>query len=142
MFFNSPQVCLASGSYIVEVNVHNYQNPSGRCAECQWPWPGRSPGCCDEDFIRPASQGCPGTGPMAAVCDPFITYCSVPLGDPTCNPNTEGSMSAFFRPDTNSIDFDAEGSLLGTELPLTIEGDEPWRVSNNYIHRTKNEPLI
>ena len=83
----------------MEVNVHNYVNPVGRCDGCQ---AGNNPGCCDEDFVRPASQGCPSTGPAAAVCDPFIAYCSVPLGDPTCDPNTEGSTSAFFRSDTNS----------------------------------------
>ena len=66
---------------------------------------GNDPGCCDEDFVRPASDGCPGTGPMAAVCDSFIAFCSVPLGDPTCDPITctEGSLSAFFRSDTNSL---------------------------------------
>ena len=135
MFFNPPQACLASGSYIVEVNVHNYVNPTGRCDGCQ---AGNDPGCCDENDVRPASDGCPTTAPMAAVCDPFIAYCSVPLGDPTCDPRarTDGNFSRLFRSDSNGIDFDAEGSLLGTELPLIIEGDEPWRVSNNYIHST------
>ena len=121
----------------MEVNVHNYVNPVGRCDGCQ---AGNNPGCCDEDFVRPASQGCPSTGPAAAVCDPFIAYCSVPLGDPTCDPNTEGSTSAFFRSDTNSIDFDAEGSLIGRELPLIIAGDEPWNVSSRYNVTSLNCP--
>ena len=112
----------------MEVNVHNYQNPSGRCDGCQ---EGNIPGCCDEDFVRSVNDGCLIAGPMAAVCDPFVAYCSVPLGAPTCDPgaSTDGDFSLLFRNNTNSIDFDAEGSLLGTELPLIIEGDEPWNVS-------------
>ena len=89
----SLQVCLVSGSYIVEVNVHNYQNPSGRCDGCQaGNDPG--PGCCDEDFVRPLNQACPSSGPDV-ICDTFIAYCSVPHGDPTCDPITEGSYRHF-----------------------------------------------
>ena len=73
----------------MEVNVHNYVNPVGRCDGCQASNdPG--PGCCDEDGVRPANQGCPSS----SVCDSFIAYCSVPLGDPICDPNSnEGSFT-------------------------------------------------
>ena len=116
----------------MEVNVHNYINPSGRCDGCQ---AGNDPGCCDEDFVRPANQGCPSTGSGAAVCDPFIAYCSVPLGDPPCDPNTEGMFSVLSVEDTNIIDFDARGDFLGTDLPLTVEGEESWSVSAIYNTR-------
>ena len=132
MFFNPPQACLASGSYIVEMNVHNYQNPSGRCDGCQT---GNDPGCCDEDFIRPANQGCPSTGSGAAVCDPFTTHCSVPLGNPPCDPNTEGIFSVIHIKDTNFVDFDARGDFFGIQLPLIVEGEEPWNVSVIYNTR-------
>ena len=124
----SLQVCLASGSYIVEVNVHNYQNPSGRCEDCQeGNDPG--PGCCDEEGVRPLTESCP------VVCDTLIAYCSLPLGNVniTCDPGADGNSSRFFTYDSNSIDFDAEGTLLGTDLPLIIEGDEPWNVRNNVL---------
>ena len=116
------QVCLAGGSYVVDVNVHSYWNPSGRCDECQ---EGPEPGCCDETEVRPADDPCP----ITAVCDTIIFYCAVPLGDHICAP-TSGLYSKLYNPNANSLDFDAEGTLIGTELPLIIEGDEPWRVSN------------
>ena len=103
----------------MEVNIHNYANPTGRCDECQ---EGRDPGCCDEDDIRPPNIGCPST----SVCDPFIAFCAVPLGDPACEPMT---FTTFFRTDSNSIDFDSEGSLLGLDLPVVLERNEAWAVS-------------
>ena len=106
----------------MEVNVHSYQNPSGRCAECQ---DGAEPGCCDETVVRPANETCPST----SACDTLIAYCDVPLGDPPCMPEM-GDYSPNFRPNSSTtIDFDAEGTLLGLDQPLTVEQDEPWIVS-------------
>ena len=104
---------------------------SGRCDGCQT---GNDPGCCDEDFVRPANQGC-STGPVAAVCDPFTTHCSVPLGNPPCDPNTEGIFSVIHIKDTNFVDFDARGDFFGIQLPLIVEGEEPWNVSVIYNTR-------
>ena len=118
------QAGIATGSYIVEVNVHNYQNPTGRCDECQ---PGPVPGCCDETVVRPAIEACPSS----SACDTFMSYCDVPLGDPACEPemNTD-----YYRSDRNSINFDTEGPLLGSDFPVMVERNEPWTVSSLKEH--------
>ena len=59
------QIGCCYGAYVVEVTLHSYSNPSGRCDQCQ---DGSEPGCCDEPFIRPAGQACPSN----STCDPFI----------------------------------------------------------------------
>ena len=108
-----------SGSYRVEVGIHTYDNPTGRCDECQQ---GPDPGCCDETSTRPADQQCP-TSPT---CDTFFRYrhCDKDNGN-AC----EGVQPTFslFGPDTNSVDFDNRNFNIN---PVIVEENEPWNVSN------------
>ena len=109
------------GSYIVEVTVHSYQNPAGRRVEC----PGCQPclaGCCDENFVRPANQLCPSTD----TCDTGLSYCVGPIGEECEEEDIVPSRQMLLN--TNSIDFDSLGSLLGLDNPVIVERNEPWNV--------------
>ena len=54
---------------MVEVRVHSYRNPSGRCDRCRVDG-NPVPGCCDEPgVIRPTTSRCPQT------CDTGFAYC-------------------------------------------------------------------
>ncbi len=56
-----------TGSYEVEITFHSYDNPTGRCAQCQG---GSTPGCCDENFVRSSSESCPSVR-----CDTGMHVC-------------------------------------------------------------------
>lgn len=102
----------------MEVTVHSYHNPTGRCGECQ---PGPEPGCCDETQVRPAGEACPST----SVCDTLIGYCTTPVGD-VCE---VFFFSKYYQPDGNELDFDSAGSLLGSNSTIIVQREEPWNVS-------------
>ena len=113
-----------SGSYIVEVNVHSYHNPSGRCAECQ---DGPEPGCCDETFVRPLDQACPNT----SLCDPIMLALYAPPIRGTSGFVSTGdaamtvAIPESFRVNANSIDFDSDQVA---DFNHVIEREEPWNV--------------
>ena len=115
------QLSDVSGSYVMEVSVHSYRNPTGRCDECQ---PGPDPGCCDETSVRPANEECPEN----STCDPFLAYCTRPIGG-ICSTDDILLSNMFFL-NTNNVNFDLAGSLFGLDNPLVVERNEPWSVSN------------
>lgn len=98
----------------MEITLHSYSNPTGRCDECQ---EGPEPGCCDETFIRPAGQACPST----SACDTAIQHCVQHAEGTMCDSFT------FYEPDSNSLNLDT--SVHGLDNPVIVRGDEPWDVS-------------
>ena len=118
------QIGCCYGAYVVEVTLHSYSNPSGRCDQCQ---DGSEPGCCDEPFVRPAGQACPSN----STCDSFIRHCVE---------HVEGTMCdnfSFFYPDTNSRNLDNSDDAL--DNPVTVQGEEPWEVSHKLKHKLKKK---
>ena len=107
-----------SGSYIVDVTLHTYRNPSGRCQQCQ---SGPDVGCCDETFVRPLFQSC-----NASACDPIILYCNTEYIGGDC-----GSLSAstFYTRDASFLDLSGSSSIFDGDNTVTIQSDNPWRVS-------------
>jgi hypothetical protein len=100
--------------------VHSYHNPSGLCDACGT---GNTSVCCDrQDFMEP----CP-----APTCDTSIGYCVRSLGETTglCEQNQYVSATSFAQ-NTNSLNFSS--SLFGLHNPITVVGDEAWRVSIKY----------
>ena len=105
----------------MEVTVHSYRNPTGRCDGCQ---DGPDPGCCDETDVRPANEACPVDSLIG--CDTLLGACIRPIGS-----DCDFTFANFIGFNTNSYDFDSE---LGTDNPSwTVERDEPWNVSLVYI---------
>ena len=102
---------------MVEVTLHSYSNPTGRCDECQ---DGPEPGCCDEFFVRPAGQACP----MSSACDTIIQHCVREDTGLMCDSFT------YYSGDTNSLDID--NSVHSLDNPVIVRGEEPWDVS--YVH--------
>ena len=102
----------------LEVTVHSYLNPTGRCDECRED-NNPDPGCCDESTIRPRDETCP------IQCDPAMTICfrpvdsTVELTGVSC-PNTTINITGtrlFF--DMNSFDFSVY-SFFGITNPLML----------------------
>lgn len=114
-----------TGQTQVEVTVHSYLNPTGRCDECRIA-NNSNPGCCDEDIVRPLNETCPAD----SICDPVIAYCSRPLGSTNCSL----VVPDLFVINSNSVNFDSASLpvLFGLTNPpvLLFEENEPWAVSN------------
>ena len=109
----------------MEVTLHSYRNPTGRCDKCQV---GTQPGCCDETLVRSASEQCP----LTSACDTAFTYCVERNRVTTC-PVFSGS----YLENTNSIIL--EGTEDELENPIEFRGEEPWNVSckeglSNMLH--------
>ena len=113
-----------SGSYRVEVSIHTYDNPTGRCDECQ---PGPDPGCCDETSVRPADEPCS----ISSTCDPIFGYkhCGI---DTRNNGYCEGveSTNSKFTINTNSVDFNSTWLDFELDNPVIVEESAPWNVSD------------
>lgn len=111
--------------YEVEVTVHSYQNPTGRCDGCrQSGIP--NPGCCDETFIRPSSMSCEIA---ADTCDTTVDYC---IRDLRSTANGCQEDQTFFSPfaveETNA--YSISPSFFGVNNPLLIVGhNKSWTVS-------------
>ena len=99
---------------MVEVTLHSYSNPTGRCDQCQ---SGLQPGCCDESFVRSSYQSCPSY----RACDTIVSHCIGHADGPVCDAFT------FYSPDTNSLTIDY--SIHSADNPVTVRGEEPWNVS-------------
>ena len=100
----------------MEITLHSYSNPTGRCDECQ---PGTQPGCCDETFVRPAGQLCPST----PTCDTAIEHCAITNDEIKCG------AFIFFEANTNIINFEQSTGLQRFENPVIIHGNGLWNVS-------------
>ena len=132
--FVCAQVCV-QGSYLVQLRVTSYTNPSNRCAECNAVSPLQAPfGCCDdfdelescEDEVR---------------CDNYFRYCLRPYATPAetlgC---TIGDVITSNRPTSNNFDRDTDFSgsrVLGLDNPLSIRGaGSQWQVSLLVLHKS------
>lgn len=112
-----------SGSYLVEVRVHSYRNPSGRCDACRAP-DNPVPGCCDEVSIRPLDEECPEN------CDTSVDICLRALRATgiSCEPD-QLFMADGVGVNTNSFNFGS--GFFGFPNPGTISGTQAWVVSWN-----------
>ena len=108
---------------MVEVRVHSYRNPSGRCDRCRVDG-NPDLGCCDEPgVIRPIAMECP----QIETCDTGIIYCIRSSGQTQeCQPN-QLVFSQFFEPNNNSLNFG--NGILGIANPIEEFDVEAWRVS-------------
>lgn len=129
------QVSNVGGNYEVEVTVHSYLNPTGRCAGCGTD-SNQDPGCCDElpiDRLFQLDLSCPV---LEDTCDPTVDYCVRPLGE-TGGECPEGQvvLSPTAFGETNNFTFipfytSSAPSFFGVENPLLIVAeDTPWAVS-------------
>ena len=59
----------------MEITIHSYSNPKGRRCGSSTNSTSQTPGCCDENFIRPRDQICPTSN----TCDTRVAYCFLPL---------------------------------------------------------------
>ncbi len=127
------------GDFVLIVNLVNYTNPSGLCAECQKPLntssiEGTIPVCCDEQ--RYISANCNNTGD--ARCDTRFRWTIRPFGasletrprsgyvgftDCTLSPSTcpFSEMSQLFSQGPGGI-------LNVTDNPLVITSTHLWTV--------------
>ena len=111
-----------TGSYEVEITFHSYDNPTGRCAQCQGQLFGSPPGCCDESFVRSSSEICP-----LETCDTGMFVC---IGQPSFrNCGIFNQFAPRFFPDTNNFEF--APSFFGLNNSLVVVDTRPWRVSLN-----------
>ena len=119
-------------NYEVEVRVHSYLNPTGRCAGCRTD-NNTGPGCCDELLIRSSDESC---SLEEDTCDPTVDYCIRPLGE-TGEDCPEGQIvlsPSAFEETNNFTFFSFTPSFFGVENPLLIVAENtPWTVSYNYI---------
>ena len=117
------------GEYEVEVRVHSYLNPTGRCDECRED-NNPDPGCCDESTIRPIDETCP-----VVRCDTTMIICSRPVNStvevtgvncPGLN-NMTGSELYF---NTISREFSLGPlNFFGLANPLELSSPGAWVVS-------------
>ena len=110
------------GSYLAEVRVHSYRNPSGRCDGCRVAG-ATIPGCCDEIPIRPITETCP------ALCDTSLDYCIRSLRDTSgvCPPD-QTVLGQAFGGDRNSFNFRGD-SFFGLPNPIVEFDTQAWRAS-------------
>ncbi len=114
-----------TGLYEVEITFHSYDNPTGRCAQCQEESLGSDPRCCDEDNFRPLNQSCSSI----ETCDPVMRICIRQLSTASC-----GILNGFDptpSPDTNSFIFTS--SFFGFSNPLLVVDTLPWEVSSSCL---------
>ena len=106
---------------MVEVRVHSYRNPSGRCDECREDG-NPDPGCCDEPgVIRPTTSRCPQT------CDTAFTYC-IRLSGQTQECHLDNAEYSYrYETNTNNLNFGDD--ILGIPNPIEESDVEAWRVS-------------
>ena len=107
---------------MVEVRVHSYRNPSGRCDGCRVPG-NPVPGCCDEGFIRSRTLRCP----QNETCDTGIVYCIRSSGQTQECQLNQAVPSRFFGSNTNNLNFGDD--ILGLPNPIEEFDFEAWRVS-------------
>ncbi len=131
------QVC-ADGSYLVQLTVDSYANPSNKCAECSANNPLTGPyGCCDGfDSLRSCSE--------PERCDNYFRYCLRQYGTAaeTLDCTLGGEITSNFPEERNfNRDTDFSSSrVLGLDNPITLEeANSQWQVyrlnlKSIYIH--------
>ena len=108
---------------MVEVRVHSYRNPSGRCDECRVDG-NPDPGCCDEPgVIRPIAMECP----QSMTCDTAFGYCIRPSGETQECQLQQAVRSTRVTVDDNDRNFGDD--FLGLPNPIEESDNEAWSVS-------------
>ena len=98
------------GAYEVDVRVHSYHNPTGRCNECRVDRNSDRPGCCDEERDLDVCSA-------RETCDTFANLCIRPLESTvtSCAVTISGRTLMF---NTNYIDFESLSDFFGLPNPL------------------------
>ena len=110
-----------TADYIVNVTVHSYSNPTGRCVACGGATTAL-PGCCDVLFSVPLNQRCPID---FNTCDTALHYCFQAMG-------LTGDCPLMLAPRVliNRREFDFDDTFFGLDNPVVIrERNGPWQVS-------------
>ena len=122
------QVC--GGLYVVEVQLFDYNNPTGTCQGC--PPPPGSDGrhsCCDD--LNSFDQ-C-DRGSRFRLCDSYFIYCLRPLGsDGEGCSNYRNRTSTGNDQDDPQLDF-SQSVVLGLENPLVLEGSTETYESVSHV---------
>lgn len=98
------------GRYFLEVSVHGYSNPTGRCRGCRVRGVIER-GCCD-NFLTTVCSG-------SLSCDSFFTYC-IGNGDRGCADPLQQRTSTVNEND-GPVNF-SQSTVLGLENPLILQG--------------------
>lgn len=116
----------ARGSFLVQLNVDSYANPSNKCAECSISNPLTGPyGCCDGFNLGICSE--------SERCDNYFRYCLREYGTSIetlgC---TLGEVITSNHPEGRDFNRDTDfssSSVLGLDNPLTLQGvNRQWQV--------------
>ena len=111
------------GAFEVEVTVHSYLNPTGRCDECREDNNPDIPGCCDESTITPLNETCP------VACDPTTIVCIRPVRSTGVHCQLENQqLGAHLFRDTNILNFQFI-TFFGMPNPRPVTSVEAWEVS-------------
>ena len=107
-------VCiLVEGLYQLEVTVFDYNNPTGRCQECNSPFLDGILGCCD----NLGSTSCAGRD----LCDSSFTYCLRTIGSTGRGCSYFGIRKSDSNTDDRPLDF-SQSRVLGLENSVILQG--------------------
>ena len=123
------------GLYNLQVRMHNYTNPTGKCPSCVEVL-SPEPGCCDRHGQLGSCD--------SYRCDTYFTYILRALGSSktgeNCTTADPDNTSLHWRqtslPNINDgrINF-SDSTVLGLDNPLTLGGwDNSWNVRNLCTH--------
>ena len=115
------------GEYEVEVRVHSYHNPTGRCDECQEDHSNSDrPGCCDEERDLDVCS-------LQETCDTSADLCIRPLGSTATSCSDEEIINGTLQvSDTNYLDFESFSGFFGLLNPISATVIGPWIVRKLY----------
>ena len=108
----------------MEVRVHSYHNPTGRCDECQEDSNSDRPGCCDEERDLDVCS-------LQETCDTSAGLCIRPLGYTATDCTDQEIIPGTIRvPDTNYLEFelDSFAGFFGLPNPMSTINFGPWMV--------------
>lgn len=115
ILLSSIQVCvIIEGSYLLQVELFGYSNPTGRCMECQIIGLNLI-GCCDQQLTNLL----PCLGVLR--CDSYFSYCLRPIGSEGDSCSYFGSRMSTANRDDEHVDF-TQNTVLGLENPLQLQG--------------------
>ena len=122
------QLTLVEGLYIIQAQLHGYDNPTQRCFL----------GCdnCDRCFIGYCDGNINGECTSGfRRCDTLFFLCLRPLSSQIgCDPDTDGVMRSNAEND-NDTNFDfSQSTFLGLNNPLIFQGlTNAWNVSHDVV---------
>ena len=111
------------GEYEVDVRLHSYLNPTGRCDECRVDRNSDRPGCCDEERDRDMCS-------VQETCDTSADFCIRPLRsiDTSCAANQKRVNGTTIEINTNNLDFERSGDFFGLHNTIPLFGIGSWMV--------------